>query len=94
MELVTSGGRPVKTLEQDQIAEIETLAGVLCKNSQLITLESLPPRPYGTCTTLTLRVTEALIGINNEGFIRWSTSFASIDRKPICLFQIKIAVRF
>jgi|TARA_B110000238_G_C15790679_1_gene295811 hypothetical protein len=33
MELVTSGGRPVKTLEQDQIAEIETLAGVLCKNS-------------------------------------------------------------
>ena len=31
MELVTSGGRLVKTLEQDQIAEIETLAGVLCK---------------------------------------------------------------
>ena len=36
MELVTSGGRPVKTLEQDQIAEIETLAGVLCKEQLAI----------------------------------------------------------
>ena len=31
MDLVNAGGRPAKTLEQDQIAEIETLAGVLNK---------------------------------------------------------------
>jgi len=31
MELVSAGGRPVKTLEQEQLTELETLAGVLNK---------------------------------------------------------------
>lgn len=31
MELVSTGGRPVKTLEQEQLTELETLAGVLNK---------------------------------------------------------------